>query len=285
METKDLEKFDPTVAELTAMVEVTKNITATDLKDKEQMAVVRENRITLKNARVRITKIGKELREDALNFQKAVIAKEKELIGIIEPEEARLADIEEQARLQAVREERLEKLPARKERLDQIEASYTDEQLLDMDSEQFEAFFNQKMSEHNENVRIQNEKIQKELQDKIDAENARIQEEQRAEQERILAEQKEAQDKLDADRKALEEEKERIEAERLKLEKEKADEKARVEQEKKDKAEEAERLEKRNAFIEFRASFGWTEETKGDYKVDETDEGYVLYKKLGVFAK
>ena len=97
MDTKDLEKFDPTVAELTAMVAKTKKLKATDLEDKAQLAIVKENRIVLKKARVQIEKRGKELREDALKFQRAVIAKEKELIAIIEPEEDRLEAIEQEA--------------------------------------------------------------------------------------------------------------------------------------------------------------------------------------------
>jgi hypothetical protein len=46
--------------------------------------------MVLANARVTITKSGKEAREDATKFSKAVIEEEKRLIAIIEPEEARL---------------------------------------------------------------------------------------------------------------------------------------------------------------------------------------------------
>ncbi|HBO83091.1 MAG TPA: hypothetical protein DD502_33735, partial [Cupriavidus sp.] len=46
--------------------------------------------MTLANARVSITKAGKAARDDANAFSKAVIAEEKRLIEIIEPEETRL---------------------------------------------------------------------------------------------------------------------------------------------------------------------------------------------------
>lgn len=52
-------------------------------------------RMVLKNTRVDIQKRGKEARDDATKFSKAVIAKEKELIDIIEPEEARLQQLQE----------------------------------------------------------------------------------------------------------------------------------------------------------------------------------------------
>jgi hypothetical protein len=64
--------------------------------------------MTLRTARVNITKAGKEARDDATAFSKAVIAEEKRLIGIVEPEETRIIglrdafDAEEQARKDAL---------------------------------------------------------------------------------------------------------------------------------------------------------------------------------------
>ncbi|MFX8160626.1 hypothetical protein ABTL01_19900, partial [Acinetobacter baumannii] len=46
--------------------------------------------MTLANARIAISKAGKEARDDATKFSKAVIEEEKRLIAIIEPEEDRL---------------------------------------------------------------------------------------------------------------------------------------------------------------------------------------------------
>lgn len=47
----------------------------------------------LKRARTTVAKVSKEAREDATAFQKAVIAEEKRLIAIIEPEETRLTEL------------------------------------------------------------------------------------------------------------------------------------------------------------------------------------------------
>lgn len=52
-------------------------------------------RMSLKNTRVAIQKVGKDAREDAQAFSKAVIAEEKRLIGMIEPEESRLETLQE----------------------------------------------------------------------------------------------------------------------------------------------------------------------------------------------
>lgn len=54
----------------------------------------RSSRIALKNQRIEIEKRGKEARDDAQKFSKAVIAEQNRLIAIIEPEEARLQKLE-----------------------------------------------------------------------------------------------------------------------------------------------------------------------------------------------
>ena len=67
-------------------------------------------RIALKNARLTIEQVGKDARGDAIKFQKGIIAKEKELVAIIAPEEARLQELQDavdnaKAREKAAKEE------------------------------------------------------------------------------------------------------------------------------------------------------------------------------------
>lgn len=266
MDLINIEKFDPTVAELTAMVEATKDISATDLKDKKQIEIVKENRISLMKARTKITKIGKELREEAVAFQKAVIAKEKELIGIIEPEEDRLSKIEDDAKRIFTREARIALLPERREKLLNIgvtDFDVTDEQLIAMDNISFDSFCNEKVA-----------LIQRIEQEKIDADKRLIEEEKNK-----IARTKEIEE---AKAKAVEDEKKR-QAEQEELAKARA-ERAKQEEEAR-KIEEAKQLEKQKDFVKFRASHGYTEETKNDYKMEESATGYTLYKKLGEFKK
>jgi len=284
MENLNIENFDPTVEQLQKIVEKTKDINVTNLKDKEQISIVRSNRINLRDARVSITKKGKQLREDAIAFQKKVIEKEKELIAIIEPEETRLANIEEEAKQLVIREERLLKLPLRRQRIIDLNVgvgSDFDEITLGMDDEQFEAYFNKIVAEINEQNRIKalEEQVKKE------ADLKRQEEEVNKKLEELRAEE---QKKIEAEKKKIEEER----AELFKKEQELQAEKNRIiaEEEAKKKAEEDRLakeaiLEKRELYRSFLKDHGWTEESKLDFKVEETVDGYILFKKVGIFKK
>jgi len=196
----DLAQFNPTVAELQGIVEITKSIQVTDLKDKDQLQVVRKNRIALKNARTAITRRGKELREDALKFQKEVIARERELIAIIEPEEDRLQGIEDEAAKLAEIEMRRALLPERIEKIRAIDTDlpFSEEDLLEMDGSAFQGFLNKVMADKNSAaaaavaereaaVKAEEDRLRRE---KEEAE--RIEQGRREERERIEREAKEA---------------------------------------------------------------------------------------------
>lgn len=334
-----LEEFNPKVAELNELVAKTKNITASDLTDTKQIALVRESRLALKAERVKIEKTGKRLREGAISFQKAVIAHEKGLIAIIEPEEERLEAIETEAKQIALKEERKASLPERRQRLQEVadgapEGIYmpSDDELLEMNGIQFETFYNAKVAEKNQQISEANARAQREAderaeqerkdaQAKIDAElaekqriaDAEIAEKKRkadeeqakidAENARIKAEQDARDAELKAEAERIEAEKQRIEQERIDREnaekaeadrkaKEEADEIARVdaenaERQRKEEAEQAERdrVQKQQAFRDWLASFGWSDETKSEFKITETADGYIIYKKLGTYIK
>lgn len=79
--------------ELVALAESTKTITA--ITNKAGYEQVHAARVALKARRVDIQKIGKAARDDATKFSKAVIAEEDRLIALIEPEEKRLARIQD----------------------------------------------------------------------------------------------------------------------------------------------------------------------------------------------
>lgn len=83
----------------------------------------------LKRARTSIEKVSKAAREDATQFQKAIIAEEKRLIALVEPEEARLVSLrdaydDEQARLKAEAEAKERaRITAIHERIASVKAS------------------------------------------------------------------------------------------------------------------------------------------------------------------
>lgn len=277
MENLNIENFDPTIEQLQKIVEKTKDINVTNLKDKKQISIVRSNRINLRDARVSITKKGKQLREDAIAFQKKVIEKEKELITIIEPEKTRLTNIEEEAKQLVIREERLLKLPLRRQRIIDLNVdvgSNFNEITLGMDDEQFEAYFNKIVAKINKQNRIKT----LEKQTKKEANLKRQEEEVNKKLEELRAEE---QKKIEAEKKKIEEERAELQTEKNRI---------IAEEESKKKAEEDRLakeaiLEKRELYRSFLKEHGWTEENKLDFKVEEIVDGYILFKKVGIFKK
>jgi hypothetical protein len=279
-----LEKFNPTTAELTALAERSKKLVVTDLGDKAQLALVHDYRMELKSARVRIEKCGMAIREDANKFQKAVIAKERELVALIEPEEARLKEIEEKAKNHAVMEERRRKLPERVERLKAVEGDYSEEWLLEMDDVAFEAEFNRFQAAMNERAAA-----------KIAAESRAAREEQEAKEKEL----REREEKLAAEKRAHDEKVAKEEAERLAREKEEQEAKERAAREEQEAKEKLEREEKEEAarqaalkaeerFQKFLADNGWTDELAKEFVIadDGPDSKEIhLFKKVASFLK
>lgn len=282
-----LDKFDPTVADLTALAEVAKTISITDFESKAQIEAVRQNRIVLKNARVAVEKRGKELREDANAFASAVIAKQKELIAIISPEEERLKKLEDEAETHVLRQERLRKLPERRQRLQDalVGAELFDEAVLGMDDVTFEATFSRLV---NERAAVENARKEEELrikQAELDAKEREIREKEeseRRERERLI-ELERARMEGEERAKVEQAKKEQFEAERRR--KEEAEVKDRLIREEAEHKAAAAKLEKSKKYKAFLEVHGFTDATRGDFKVEETATGYVLYKRLGEFLK
>ena len=99
---------------LVALAEGSKSIVA--ITNRASYQECHGARVALMRARVEITKTGKAARDDATAFSKAVIAEEKRLVGIIEPEESRLSAIQTEHDTR-VKREQLEKEAAELERV------------------------------------------------------------------------------------------------------------------------------------------------------------------------
>lgn len=314
MDKNNLEKFDPTAGQLHTMIAQTVGITASDLTDLTQLAIVKKNRIALRDARIKIEKVGKDLRSDALAFQKSVIAKERDLIAIIEPEENRLSKIEEEAKALAIKKERMAKLPERKTRLAAMGIvtidplafgiSY-DDLLLSKDDMEFEVFINEKFAEKNERQRLANEakaKADAEIEQKrIDDERKKLEQEKLDHQKKIDDERLAHQEKVDEDNRKIDDEKRRLENERVAREREdkaREDERKRIEQEAKDeenrkalaKKEQEEKERKQKEKIEadkkyndFLTLHGVTDENKDGFYFLHGPAGIQLYKHVAFF--
>lgn len=105
--------------ELVALAESTKTITA--ITNRAGYQQVHTARTALKTRRVEIERLGKSARDDATKFAKAVIAEEDRLIALIQPEEKRLARLQD---AHDAEEERIaiEKSEAEQRRVDGLRA-------------------------------------------------------------------------------------------------------------------------------------------------------------------
>lgn len=83
--------FADTRAQLQKLAGESTSLTRVDTED--NFTAAKAAKAKLQSTRVAIEKTGKAARDDANKFQKAVIAKEKELVGLISPEEQRLAQL------------------------------------------------------------------------------------------------------------------------------------------------------------------------------------------------
>lgn len=239
-ETYTLEKYSLMISDLNALAE----------RARQSSEPNKALRMELVKTRTSLEKIGKFLREDFTRKGKEVIAKEKELIAIIEPEEKRLKMLEEAVEREEMLKVRRLQIPERQARLLSIGVLATEEYLLGLDSVQFEQFFNDNQAEINNRKQ---EELKKREADLLEAEN-KLKEEERAKEREELA-RKQERDRIESERVA-EEEKKRIEKERL---------------------------EKEQKFTEWRASLGYTKENSGEFLQVNKDGEIVLWKKLGTF--
>lgn len=299
----DIIKFDPTVEKLQAVVAATAKITATDLSDETQLMLVHDTRISLRDARVTIEKQGKEMRAEALKYQKDVITREKELLAIITPEETRLKEIEEQANTIKERKAREALLPMRKEQLAPFgETTLSDENILDMNNDDFVAYLVQRQIEKNEDDRLAIEaekaKLAKDAELKAaelaaaHVERTRIEEIQKASEERRI--EKAAQEKHDADvraQKLIDDA--RVEAERIAQEaRDKiAQEAAQAEAAQREKdvreqqaKDEAAKKEAQAKFLAWAQGCGW-DGVAGGFKTVHGAGGIELWKLVGTYTE
>lgn len=270
----DIETFNPTKAEITALAEKNRNLSIKDLDDKEGYELVDAGRKELQQARINITKIGKDLRANAVKFQKDVIALENDLLEIITPLEKELKAQLEAIDIAKEKRERLEALPYRKEKLLAIEVEMTDDEILSLDDQAFLDKFNSLKLAW---LEAKEAKL-KEAEAKVEADRLENERKQKEALDHIAAQKKEAEEA--ESRKAEIEEAKKQAAEQARLDLEREAKEAEAIAEKKAK-EEQEALEKKKKYQKFCAEHGYSVETQDDFHVIKTDKEITLYKKVG----
>ena len=303
-----IEKFNPTVAELTKKAESCKNLIIKGIDDKEGYEAVHKARMDLVKTRGDVKRTGKELRAEANAFSKAVIEKEKELLKIIVPVEEDLKA--KQAKIDEEKEiiKRKELLPIRKERLKEIDIELTDDEINLMDASRFSEFFNKKKEEYLNKKELEMQEAKRkaeeaerkaiEAQEAAEAEKKRQLELEQARKEAAELAKKEvelaAAKRLDEEKARLAREAQEKEEARLAEEaaKKAAEEKAKKEAEEKEaarlaaeaqkKKEEAEAEAKRVADKKYQNFLQKNGVTKagvedGSYIIKKTEDGYAVY--------
>jgi hypothetical protein len=215
----ELKKFETeheiTETSLIALAAKYRDLKVNGVDDKEGLKSVESARKELKNQRVKIEKASKGMRDSATKFQKAVIAREKDFVAIIEPEENRLEGIEDAIwqEKERLREEAEKKESDRiQNMLDQLAAvNYAiDFHILKgMTDEQFQEILQDAKRDYEENARLMAIELEKEK------ERVRLQEEAKRIEEAEIARVRAEQEK---ERKALEEERITFLAEKQRVE-------------------------------------------------------------------
>lgn len=252
-----IDQFSPLVAQLTELAESAKQLPPiTSIDDTALIEQKKEKLKELVKGRTTVQKIGKEMRDEANAFSKAVIAKEKEVLAITQPiEEEFKAEFAEVERLKEM-EQRKQFLPARKAEMAELGVEITDDELLAMESIQYTEFKNAKLQE----------KLEAERQ-AIEAEKRAIEEEkQRLQREKELEEaRKEAAEKALAEAEnrakteAEQKEKARIETERI------AEENAKAE---------AEKMRKNKTYQD------WVATLEEGVKIEREGDTFIAYKEV-----
>lgn len=284
----EIQKFNPTKAEIQKVVAEVENLTIKGINDEVGYEAVKSARKRLGDYRIKITKFGKEQRNEAIKWQREVLRQEKELLMMIEPTEIKLKNqletIDEQKKI----EERMVLLPVRVKMLEEIEMKLSDAEILRMDEKEFSAYFSEKKLEYLEKqdqIRKAEELEKKRLEElekakKEAAEKAKQEAEKKAEQEKAEAERKAKEDLERVEREKQEaiekikreqEEKERREREEIELKKQEEEEKIA-----KEKAE-AEKIEKNKKYQDFLKKNNYSEETD---KIERNGNTITLYRKI-----
>ncbi len=325
MENLSIEKFNPIKKEVNDLVESIKKVVISMPKGNTGYDLMKENKRTLVLKRGELKTLFKDERAGAVAYQKGIIAIEKDILEVMAPLEDELGAKIKEIDKQKLIEKRTKELPDRREKLALIDSDASDQELLEMDDLGFLEFFNQQREVYleikeqkikDEEVRKEQIRLNKEEDDRLEAEKkeiarqAKLKEEEDARRAKLKKEDDERQAKVDAEnkkiadarqkiadeRQQIADEKQKIEDDRIakeaedkrlkdleiaKIEAKKAEAKrledARVAEVEKKKQEQKEMEEKAN-YQSFLAEYGYTEELSHDFHIEREGKRIRLYK-------
>lgn len=259
----DLEKFNPTKAEITELAERYKALVINGVDDKQGYKIVDLARKNLKAKRVEITKAAKLFRDEAIKYQKEVIALERSLVAVIEPTEKELKRKQDEIDLLIAKEERRPTIPVWRSKFGAIGVELDEDTILESTPKELEEHFSlmerEKLEADQREVAAEKARLEAER-IKLEREKEDLEREQRH-QEELEAAKKEATEKAQRDFEAKQ-------AEHEKQQKINAEAQERLLAEQKD-------------LQEFYAQHGYSDESKDDFCIQVKDQKIILYKKVG----
>jgi len=197
----NLEVFNEIRSKLNTLVETNKGLKINGVEDKEGYDKVKQAKNELRKEEIELEKLAKSERQQALEWQRGIIALEKDLKAITSPV---IEDYKEQLQKvdeEKAREDRKVLLPDRKKQLEEINYSLNDEDILNYDEKQWADFYNKIKLEYLEikdKERIEKERKEQEEKRIEEAKEKAVKEEQDRQAQKILQE--------EADKKAKQEE-------------------------------------------------------------------------------
>lgn len=282
MDEEKLVKFDRTEAELKSIVAETAFIIEVNIDNKDEIKKVKEARISIGKVITAIEEFGLNKRSFFTEINRKIMARQKELVAILEPEKDRLKAFEEEAKQKQEIADRMLVLPERKNQLAAIGDGLiiSDEYLLQMDSEEFVNYINRRKNDY----LVAREAKIKEGEDKLAKDKEIEDAKKKAREEEIekgkiaieLAKEKAEIEKQEIIRKAEKEKQDLIdendkkEADRIKAEEDK----------KKEEDEKKAKLAKDENYKTWLKENGMTEETKNDFVIQRVDGSHVRLLKI-----
>ena len=250
---KNLEVFNEIRNKLNSVVEINKGLKIEGVDDKEGYAKVKQAKKEIREEEISLEKLAKSERQQALEYQRGIIALEKDLKEVTSPVikdyDTQLKEIDELV----AREERKVLLPHRRKLLEQVEYSLSDEDILNINEKEWAEFIGRKREEYLE----------------IKANEKREKERKEQEDERVEKAKKEAADK------AIKEVNE--------IAKEEKDKEAqRIVQEHADKEAERVAMLKEEKIQEWLKANNYNDK---DFKLVEFENKIILYKKVSEYLR
>lgn len=216
----ELQRFEKIITkeQLIAMADSVKDLVIKDTEDKAGLKAVIEGRKQLKFQRVQIQKEAKNIRESAVRFQKAVIAKEKEFVDLLEPVENILAHREEEyyserERIRLEEEKReSDRIQAMIDQLSAVRHAVDFHELKALTEVQFQNILAEATIKYNADLKAEKEERQRQYELRLQ-EETRLQQAQKEQEERerkFKEEQDEFRKKQEERQRLIDEENERI---------------------------------------------------------------------------